>query len=339
MKNKQRSGQGQQPSYNKAKTNVQGNRKGKSSHLVNKSTSSHHDNQSLIKQYPVHEVSELLVFLVSTLSNEGRNSIKSMLARGQILVNGRPETAYNFPLQPGNTVTVSKGKIVEEIPLIGLRIMFEDDDIIVVNKEAGLLSVASAKENELTAYRQLTAHVRESNPNNRIFVVHRLDRDTSGVMMFAKNEEVKQTLQNSWQDSVKERTYIALVEGKIKKPEGTIKSWLKESSTLKMYSSPYPNDGQEAITHYKMIQSNNYFSLLEVNLETGRKNQIRVHMQDIGHPVAGDKKYGAKTKTIGRLGLHAQILAFEHPTKGEVMTFKTDIPKTFLHPFRLSPTT
>ncbi|MNP13644.1 Ribosomal large subunit pseudouridine synthase D [compost metagenome] len=261
-----------------------------------------------------------------------------MLARGQISVNGRAETAYNFPLQPGQTVTVSKDKIVEEAPLVGLRIMYEDEDIIVVYKEAGLLSVASSQENELTAYRQLTAHVREKNPNNRIFVVHRLDRDTSGVMMFAKNEVVKQTLQNSWQDMVKERTYIALVEGKIKKSEGTITSWLKESSTLKMYSSPHANDGQLAITHYKTIQTNSYFSLLEVNLETGRKNQIRVHMQDIGHPVAGDKKYGAKTKTIGRLGLHAQILAFEHPTKGEVMTFKSDIPKTFLHPFRVSPT-
>lgn len=323
MKNKQRSGQGKHQSYNKNKT---------------KSNLPHRDNASNSKQYTVKENSELLVFLLSTLGNVGRNSVKSMLARGQISVNGQAVTAYNFPLQVGNTVTVSKDKIVEEVPLIGLRIMHEDDDIIVVYKEAGLLSVAAAQEDELTAYRQLTAHVREKNPQSRIFVVHRLDRDTSGVMMFAKNEEVKKTLQNSWQDMVKERTYIALVEGKIKKPEGTIRSWLKESSTLKMYSSSHVNDGQLAITHYKTVQTSSYFSLLEVNLETGRKNQIRVHMEDIGHPIAGDKKYGAKTRNLGRLGLHAQILAFEHPTTGEIMTFKTDIPKTFLHPFKEAPT-
>lgn len=323
MKNKQRSSQGQHQSYNKSKS---------------KSNSTHRDNASNSKQYTVKEHSELLVFLLSTLSNVGRNSVKSMLARGQIYVNGKAVTAYNFQLVPGNTVTVSKDKIKEEIPLIGLRIMHEDDDIIVVYKEAGLLSVAASQEDELTAYRQLTAHVREKNQSSRIFVVHRLDRDTSGVMMFAKKEEVKQKLQDSWQDMVKERTYIALVEGKVKKPEGTIKSWLKESSTLKMYSSPHPTNAQLAITHYKTLQSNSYFSLLAVNLETGRKNQIRVHMEDIGHPIASDKKYGAKTRSLGRLGLHAQILAFEHPTSGEIMTFKTEIPKTFLNPFKDAPT-
>ncbi|MHA0856593.1 RluA family pseudouridine synthase [Paenibacillus sp. CMAA1364] len=321
MKNNRRSGQGQQQSYNKSK-----------------STAPKQERQAPTKHYTVSEQSELLVFLLNTITNIGRNSVKAMLARGQMLVNGHSQTQYNFTLQPGDTVTVSKEKIVEEIPLIGLRIMYEDEDIIVVNKEAGLLSVASSKETELTAYRQLTAYVREKNANHRIFVVHRLDRDTSGVMMFAKNEEVKKKLQDSWEDMVKERTYIALVEGKVKKPEGTITSWLKESSTLRMYSSPYANDGQLATTHYTTIQNNSYFSLLKVHLETGRKNQIRVHMQDIGHPVAHDKKYGAKTRSLGRMGLHAQVLAFEHPTTGETMTFRTEIPKNFLHPFKAQPT-
>ncbi len=149
--------------------------------------------------------------------------------------------------------------------------MHEDEDIIVIQKEAGLLSIASPQEIEMTAYRQLMTHVRTDNPQNRIFIVHRLDRDTSGVMMFAKSEHVQQLLQNSWQDMVQERTYIALVEGAVKKTEGTVSSWLKESSTLKMYSSPVPNDGQYAVTHYKVLQSNRNFSLLEVHLETGRK--------------------------------------------------------------------
>ncbi|AJS61581.1 RluA family pseudouridine synthase [Paenibacillus sp. IHBB 10380] len=327
MKNNQRPSQGHQ-SYNKPNSPKRKTSEGKqvSKHPQTNRTKTQTPN----KQYTVKEQAELLSFLLSHVSGVGRNSIKSMLARGQILVNDKAVTAFNYPLQPGHTVTISKDRIVEETPLFGLRIMYEDDDIIVINKESGLLSIASPQENEVTAYRQLTTYVREKNPNHRIFVVHRLDRDTSGVMMFAKSEEIQQKLQNSWQDMVKERTYVALVEGKIKRPTGTIKSWLKENSTFKMYSSIHPNEGQLAITHYKVVQSNSHFSLLEVNLETGRKNQIRVHMQDIGHSVVGDKKYGAKTKAIGRLGLHAQVLAFEHPTKGEVMTFKTDTPKPFL---------
>ncbi|MBP1157380.1 MULTISPECIES: RluA family pseudouridine synthase [unclassified Paenibacillus] len=290
--------------------------------------------QAKAKLYTVKEPMELLPFLLHHLSNLGRNSVKSVLARGQVSVNDQVVTAYNYPLQPGQTVTIQKEKAAEAPPLIGLTILHEDEDIIVIQKDAGLLSIASPQENEMTAYRQLTAHVRRNNPNNRIFVVHRLDRDTSGVMMFAKSEKVQQTLQNSWQDMVKERTYIALVEGSVKKTEGTVSSWLKESSTLKMYSSPYPNDGLWAVTHYKVVQSNRNFSLLEVHLETGRKNQIRVHMQDIGHPIVGDKKYGSKAKPIGRLGLHARVLAFMHPATGELMRFETKVPKTFLNPFR-----
>ncbi|MEW9699880.1 RluA family pseudouridine synthase [Paenibacillus sp. SI8] len=286
--------------------------------------------------YTVNEPLELLPFLINTLSGLGRNSIKSTLARGQVSVNGKVVTAYNYQLQTGQSVTISKDKIVEEIPFVGVAILHEDEDVIVIKKDAGLLSIATnTQENELTAYRQLTAHVRSHDPKSRIFVVHRLDRDTSGVMMFAKSEKVQQHLQNSWQDSVTERTYVALVEGSVRKPAGTITSWLKENpKSLKVYSSPYPNDGQKAITHYKTLQSDRNFSLLEVNLETGRKNQIRVHMQEIGHPVVGDKKYGSKTKELNRLGLHARVLAFTHPTSGQSMRFETDIPKAFLRAFR-----
>ncbi|MBB3110218.1 23S rRNA pseudouridine1911/1915/1917 synthase [Paenibacillus phyllosphaerae] len=296
-------------------------------------------NRPQANQYTVQESMELLPFLLLRL-NQGRNSVKSMLARGQISVNGRIVKEYNRQLAPGDQVLVSKEKIIEKLPFAGLTILHEDDDIIVILKDAGLLSIASSKEkdDELTAYRQLMAHVRLSDPKNRIFVVHRLDRDTSGVMMFAKNENAQQTLQNAWQDAVQERTYVALVEGTIKKPSGTIRSWLKESSTLKMYSSPYPNDGQLAITHYKTLQSNRQFSLLEVQLETGRKNQIRVHMEEIGHPIVGDKKYGSKSKIINRLGLHARLLAFVHPTTGEQLRFETPIPKSFLSPFKPAPT-
>ncbi|SDW45239.1 RluA family pseudouridine synthase [Paenibacillus sp. CF384] len=286
------------------------------------------------RSYPVQENAELLAFLLQTVKGEGRNAIKAMLSRGQIAVDGKTQKVFNYALKPGQTVTVSKERIVEAPPLIGLSILYEDDDLIVVVKEAGLLSIASDQESELTAYRQLTAHVRLTDPNNRIFVVHRLDRDTSGVMMFAKSERVQQELQHTWQDTVKERTYIALVEGQVKKQEGTISSYLKESKTLKMYSTSNPTDAQHAVTHYKVLQSNRNYSLLEVSLETGRKNQIRVHMEDIGHPIVGDKKYGSKSRAIPRLGLHARLLAFLHPSTGKLVRFETDIPKLFLNPFK-----
>lgn len=286
------------------------------------------------KSFAVAEPSELLAFLLAHL-NQGRNSVKSLLAHGQVYVNGRVETKYNCQLQPGQTVVIRKEREKEKFPLIGLTILHEDDHVIVASKEAGLLTVAASdKETDLTAYRQLMAHVRETDPKSRIFIVHRLDRDTSGVLMFAKSEAVQQKLQEEWQTIVKERSYVALVEGEVKRKEGTISSWLKESKTLRMYSSPYPNDGQHAVTRYKLLQPGKAFSLVEVHLETGRKNQIRVHMQDIGHPIAGDKKYGSTTKPIGRLGLHARILAFEHPVTGKLLRFDTGIPKLFYNPFR-----
>ncbi|MXQ54785.1 RluA family pseudouridine synthase [Shimazuella alba] len=291
-----------------------------------------------IKQYTVKEQTELLIFLLNTLSNLGRNSVKSLLSHGRVLVNDQAVTKYNYPLQPGQTVSIRKVKTTNTSLMAGVIILHEDEDIIVIEKEAGLLSVSSSKENELTAYRQLMDHVRRGNPKNRIFVVHRLDRDTSGVMMFAKSKDVQQTMQNSWKDIVQERLYIALVEGSVKKKEGTISSWLKETTTFKTYSSPRSNDGKLAVTHYNVIKSNQNFSLLKVSLDTGRKNQIRVHMQDIGHSIVGDKKYGSHMKLIGRLGLHAQVLSFVHPTTGLLLRFETKIPKSFLSPFRSTPT-
>lgn len=284
-------------------------------------------------QYTVDQPTELMEFLLLSMPNKGRNTIKGQLARGQILVNQKETTKYNHPLKSGDVVTVEWVKAKEEEKPIGLKIVFEDEDILVINKESGLLSIAGGEQKELTAHRQLMEYVRRSDPNNRIFIVHRLDRDTSGLMVFAKNEKAKLTLQNNWQEAVLERTYVALVEREVKKAEGTIVSWLTESKTLMMYSSPKPNGGQEAITHYKVIKAMKAYSLLEIHLETGRKNQIRVHMQDIGHPVVGDKKYGSTTNPLGRMGLHAQVLVFLHPTTGQPMNFKTDVPGKFLGVF------
>lgn len=277
---------------------------------------------------------ELLPFLLRSFEAKGRNSVKSFLARGQVSVGGQAVTRHDLLLNPGQKVIVSWGKVIEESRFVGLRIMHEDDDVIVIEKDAGLLSIATDQEKELTAYRQLTDHVRRHDPRSRIFVVHRLDRDTSGVMMFAKTESAKQLLQNDWQEAVTERTYVALVEGTVRNPEGTVRSWLKENKAMLMYSSQTPNDGQLAVTHYKTLRSSKDYSLLEVRLETGRKNQIRVHMQDLGHPVVGDKKYGSRAKGIGRLGLHAHVLAFRHPIRNTELRFESKVPSDFTRVFR-----
>lgn len=288
------------------------------------------NNGSNHETYIVSESMELLPFLLQAMENRSRNSIKSILTRGQVSIDNEPTTKHNYQLQPGQTVMILKNKVAAKVnKMTGFSIIHEDKDIIVINKEAGLLSIATAKEKDLTALSQLIDYVRIDNPKNRIFIVHRLDRDTSGVMVFAKDEQLKRSLQDNWQTAVKERTYMALVEGQVKKQEDTITSWLRESKTQVMYSSFKEGDGIRAVTHYQTVQSNGKFSLLKVNLETGKKNQIRVHMNDVGHPIVGDKKYGSTINPIGRLGLHASVLAFEHPKTGKLLRFEAPVPDTF----------
>ena len=280
--------------------------------------------------YTMQAEMKLLPFLREAMAHRSRNSVKSILSRGQVKVDGNIVTQFDYYLHQGQKVEILKNKAaIRESTLIGLTIKHEDKDLIVVEKDAGLLSIASEKEKELTAHNQLMIYVRSENPTNRVFVVHRLDKNTSGIMMFAKNEKAKRVLQNAWREMVKRRSYIALVEGNVQKEADTITSWLLESKTRVVYSSQTKDDGLKAVTHYKKIQSNKDYSLLEVELETGRKNQIRVHMQDIGHPVVGDKKYGAGKNAIGRLGLHAQALAFLHPTTNELMRFEAETPESF----------
>lgn len=283
-----------------------------------------------ILEYTVQEEMELLPFLLENLVKNSRNSVKSILTRGQVTVDGKMIKQHNHPLTTGQKVAILKNKAaLKEVQMIGVTILHEDEDIIVINKEAGILTMASKNENELTAYRQVTDYVKKTDSRNRIFIVHRLDKDTSGVLLFAKNEDVKEALQANWNTVVKERMYMALVEGVVRKKEGTVTSWLKESKTFKVYSSPTDNGGQHAITHYKRIQSSKHFTLLEVRLETGRKNQIRVHMEELGHPVVGDKKYGSTVNPIKRLGLHAATLALIHPSTGQLVQYDADVPQSF----------
>ena len=281
-------------------------------------------------QLTVAEPAELMAFLIAQLPHKNRNNIKSLLSNKQILINGKVYTQFNHPLKPGQVVTVAANRAPETTQYRGLTILYEDPSLIVINKQAGLLSMATNKERDRTAYGILSDYVKKENPNNKIFIIHRLDRETSGVMMFARSEKVQQLMQESWNATTKRRTYIALVEGVPKPEQGTISSYLREGKALIVYSSQNPGNGQLSITNYSVLKAANGYSLLELELETGRKNQIRVHMQDIGHPIVGDAKYGATTDPIGRLGLHAEVLAFEHPITGESMRFDASVPKSFL---------
>lgn len=293
-------------------------------------TKNRKDTQTFLK---VNEPTELMKFLSAQLPGQARNNIKSLLANRQITVNDEIITQYNHLLEIDQMVVVHWDKVRKENQPQRLEILFEDTDIIVIAKEAGLLSMATAQEKGETAYSILSDHVKKRDAKNRIFIVHRLDRETSGVMLFAKNERVKEMLQKDWKETVEERIYIAVTEGPVNPVEGTITSWLKESKTFMVYSSPKPNGGQKAVTHYKVLKKNKNYSMLEVRLDTGRKNQIRVHMQDIGHSIIGDKKYGSTKSPLRRIGLHARVLAFRHPITGEELRFEAEIPKEFLSLF------
>jgi 23S rRNA pseudouridine1911/1915/1917 synthase len=287
-----------------------------------------------VTQLTVTKPVRLMEFLIEQLKGKSRTTVKSLLAHRQVSVGTHTITQFDFPLEPTQIVTINWGVVAVQTRLRGVRILFEDPYLIVIEKEAGMLSIATAKEKLLTTYSILSSHVKKEDPTNRIFVVHRLDRDTSGVMMFAKSEKIQEVMQKEWQEAVIRRTYIAVVEGVVEKDDDTIRSFLKENKMLFMYSTKVPGEGDEAITHYKVLKRNEEFSLLEVELETGRKNQIRVHMKELGHPVAGDKKYGSKLNPLRRTCLHANILAFKHPVTGEELSFETPPPHRFLTLFQ-----
>ncbi|MDP3478175.1 MAG: RNA pseudouridine synthase, partial [Desulfoprunum sp.] len=215
----------------------------------------------------------------------------------------------------------------------GIQIVFEDRDLIVIDKPAGLLTVATDTEKRKTAYSILSDYVKKRDPDNKIFVVHRIDRETSGLLLFAKSEEIKDAVQGTWMSTITERIYVAVTEGAVEPTEGVITSWLTESSAFKVYSSQNSQQGKKAVTHYQTVTSNRDYALLKVSLETGRKHQIRVHLQDIGHPVIGDKKYGSTVNPLKRLGLHAQVLAFIHPVSNVPCRYETPVPRQFMRLF------
>jgi len=282
-----------------------------------------------LARFSVLKPTTLMPFLIEKLPGKSRNNIKSLLGYHQVLVDGKAISQFNHPLAAGQIVEISNHRISVQKTNIPFEIIFEDEHLVLVNKPAGMLSIATKNEKRDTLYSFLSSYVKLQNRRNKIFIVHRLDRETSGLLLFAKNEEVKLQLQESWKEMKAERIYVALVEGNLMEKEGVISSYLFEDKNFRVHSSQNPSKGHKAVTHFSVLKSNENWSLLKINLETGRKNQIRVHMQEIGHSVAGDKKYGATTNPINRLGLHAQKLSFQHPVSGEILSFETRVPKIF----------
>lgn len=279
--------------------------------------------------YVVKEPMELMEFLAMKMPQASRTKLKSLLSKRIVLVDSVITTQYNFPLRSGMKIQISREKGNKEFHHKMLKIVYEDAYIIIIEKKQGLLSVGTDQQKERTAHHILNEYTQRSGRSNNVYIVHRLDRDTSGLMMFAKDEKTQHTLRDNWHDIVTDRRYVAVVTGELEKNAGCIISWLTDR-TLYVYSSPTDDGGQKSITHYCTIKRANGYSLVELNLETGRKNQIRVHMQDLGHPIIGDGRYGLKEiNPIGRLGLHAFKLCFYHPVTGEQMQFETPYPSDF----------
>ena len=295
--------------------------------------------------FRVEASAELMPFLLSKLGGMTRTSVKQLLSQRRVTVNNAIQTRHDTPIRRGEIVVIASGRGNVELRHPKLRIIYEDDALIVVEKKNGLLTVPyNPKSSEMTAYSILKDYVRKQSNRNTVHVVHRLDRETSGVLVFAKSPELQEYMRTYWRQLVTKRTYVALVEGHFEQKEGTITSWLTEDQyTGMVYSSKTDNGGQKSVTHYKVIKSTIVgegdqefpVSLLELNLETGRTNQIRVHMQSIGHPVVGDRKYGHGNEysPVDRLCLHAKVLEFIHPMTEKKVRFEAAAPKEMLRPF------
>ena len=289
----------------------------------------------------VSDPASLMDFLIAKMGGMARSSVKQLLGQRRVKVGNAIQTRHDFALKAGDVVTVSSGRGNSQLTHPKLKIVYEDDDLIVVNKQPGLLTVAATPgSSETTAYSILRAYVKKQNARAGVYVVHRLDRETSGLLVFARSEELQHYMRQYWRDLVTERTYIALVEGVLNPREGQIKSWFTEDKrNAVVYSSPVDDGGDLAITNYKTLRvssqpsafSNQFYSLVELHLETGRTNQIRVHLASKGCPVVGDRKYGHgnESSPIDRLCLHAKVLAFIHPVTEKTVRFESPVPKEF----------
>lgn len=311
--------------------------------MRNKVTKERPEKIEYTASFKVNRSDELLEFLLKKM-NTSRNNVKNLLSHHMVLVNGSPISQYNLMLAKDDEVKITKkpqldmprvknnSKNKKDKPKrVYLDILYEDDDFIAINKPNGLLSVESDKEREC-AFSYVLEYMQENDPKSRPFVLHRIDKETSGVLVFAKNVKIHSMLKLNWNEYIKTREYFAMVEGTLKEKEGRITSYLKENQNNLVYSTQDPS-GLLAVTDYKVKKENGQYSLLSVLIFTGRKNQIRVHMHDIGNPIVGDDKYGCTKNPLKRLGLHASRLEFLHPITKELISIKAPVPNIFYGPF------
>lgn len=284
-------------------------------------------NQKKYDGYTVDRESTLLEYLLNTLPGS-KTKIKATLQGRGIKVNGKVVTQFDYPLAPGNRIDVSLSKSNDTFKSRYVSIVYEDRYIVVIEKKPGILSMA-AGHSTLNVKTVLDDYFKKTRQKCRAHVVHRLDRDTSGLMIYAKDMQTEQILEHEWHDIVFDRRYVAVVSGEMEQDNGTVANWLKDNKAYVTYSSPVDNGGKYAVTHYQVLRRSTEHSLVEYKLETGRKNQIRVHSADMGHPVCGDVKYGNGDNPIHRLCLHAYVLCFYHPVTHRPMEFSTPIPSQF----------
>lgn len=270
----------------------------------------------------------LIEFIMEKLHGISRNRAKALISNRVVLVNNVITTHPLTELQPGDIIQLDRSKHKMSFRCKELDIIYEDPYLLVIDKHPGLLSMSNNTRQQ-TVQVILNRYLEKGGGRNTSHLVHRLDRDTSGLMVYAKDVQTQQSLINGWQQLVTDRRYLALVEGELEKPSGRVQSWLTEDKRFITHSSPVDNGGKFAVTHYNLLNVSNGYSLVECMLETGRKNQIRVHMADLGHPVVGDHKYGASGDPMHRLGLHAHMLCFIHPVTGKHMKFETPVPVCF----------
>ncbi|MBR6867562.1 MAG: RluA family pseudouridine synthase [Prevotella sp.] len=283
--------------------------------------------------YTVEEQAPLLEWLLAHL-DQSRSKVKATLQGRGIKVDGKTVSQFDFMLQPGMKVAVSNTKRNQQgFKNRYVKIVYEDRWLIVVEKAVGILSMA-AGHSTLNVKSVLDDYFKKSRQKCSAHVVHRLDRDTSGLMVYAKDMETEQILEHNWHDIVYDRRYVAVVSGEMEQDDGTVANWLKDNKAYITYSSPTDNGGKYAVTHFHVLDRTTELSLVEYKLETGRKNQIRVHSADMGHPVCGDTKYGDGTDPLHRLCLHAWLLCFTHPVTGQPMEFETPIPVAFRKLFK-----
>jgi RluA family pseudouridine synthase len=277
----------------------------------------------------------LLDALAALFPDSSRTTLRQMLQSGRVRVGGEVEKDAKRVVEDGEEIDVGRKAVQRTLPE-GLTLLHEDDDVIVVIKANGLLTVATERERETTAQAYLNAYLKQKG-GERIHVVHRLDRETSGVLVFAKTFETREALKEQFAAHTIDRIYVAIVEGTLEPPQGTFRSNLIERRDLKMQSVAAHPDAKHAVTHYRTIAAHGGYSMLEITLETGRKNQIRTHLAEAGHPVVGDRMYGSQVNPLGRLGLHAKLLGFDHPATGKRLSFTVPVPKAFRDLVKLAP--